>query len=846
MAVAFCAAVSSAQSSPTESLLSAIAPREMGPTVMGGRISDLAVYEKEPRIFYVGTASGGVWKTVNGGITMEPLFQREGTASVGAVAVYERDPDIVWVGTGEPQSRNSTAIGGGVYMSDDGGKTWDFKGLKETRQISKVLIDPKDPDKVYVAALGHLWGSNEERGVYKTTDGGDTWEKVLYIDEWTGIIDMVMDPKDSGDIICAAWQRRRWPYRWASGGPSSAIYKTTNGGEDWKKVTKGIPETDMGRIGLSVMENSPKTWIATIENKEEGGVYRSTDRGDSWEKINSLNPRPFYFSRPTADPTDKDRIYVPATQFHVSDDAGKTFKTANINVHVDYHAMWINPDDNNHLIVGSDGGVSQSRDRGLTWEHINNMSLGQFYAIGVDMRKPYWVYGGLQDNGSWGAPTQSREGGIRYSDWIFVSGGDGFDVLVDPEDWRTIYSESQGGALQRTNILTGERKFIRPRAPQGERYRFNWKAPIHISPHNSKTLYFGGNKLFKSVDRGENWEVISPDLTTNDKEKQNSRAGVTPEDTGAERHTTIYTISESPLKRGLLYVGTDDGLLQVSKTDGDDWSEESFGIPDLPAATWVSRVMASHHEEGRAYAVFDGHRNDDYKPYIYVTEDEGSTWTSITAGLPDDLPVRVIAEGRQNEDLLIIGTEYGMYFSLDRGGSWTKYMQGSFGTVRVDDLEIHPRELDLVVGTHGRSIFILPLSPLEQLTADRREEDSYLCKPQTMYKLGFVNRQWFGGDRDFVAQNSQPNGQIFYHLKEKTEERVSIKIYTVDDREIASLNGKGGAGLNSVTWRPSRRTPAGNGEFTVVLVIGEEEVGVTSIKVEDLSIGSDPNNSIGR
>jgi photosystem II stability/assembly factor-like uncharacterized protein len=813
---------------------------------MGGRISDLAVYEKEPRIFYVGTASGGVWKTVNGGITLEPVMFKESSSSIGAVAVDPNNPDHVWAGTGEQNSRNSTTIGNGVFKSEDGGKTWKSVGLKKTRQIARIVIHPTDSNTVYVGALGHLWGSNDERGVYKTTDGGENWEKVLFVDEWTGIIEMILKPDDPDTIIAAAWQRRRYPWRWESGGPASALYKTTNGGKDWKKLTKGLPTTDIGRFGLSVMQSRPNVWVASVENKEEGGVYRSEDAGESWKKLNSINPRPFYFSKPMQDPTDFNRIYLPATQFHYSDDAGESFKVANINVHVDYHAIWVNPNDNNHLIVGSDGGVSQSRDRGLKWEHINSMPLGQFYAITADMRKPYWVYGGLQDNGSWGGPTQTQEGGVRWTNWRFVTGGDGFDVVVDPQDWKTVYSESQGGALQRTNIMTGERRFIRPRAPQGERYRFNWKAPIHLSPHNHTTLYFGGNKLFKSVNRGDSWEVISPDLSTSDPEKLQNRGGVTPEDTGAERHCTIYTISESPIKRGLLWVGTDDGQLHITKDDGDTWEEVSFNVPEMPYSTWVSRVIASAHEEGRAYAVFDGHRFNDYKPYVYVTEDYGQTWTSLSAGLDSDLPIRVIVEGQNNPDLLALGTEYGLFVSVDRGQAWTKYSDGTFATVRIDDLEIHPRELDLIVGTHGRSIWTVPFSPLEQLTAENREKDVFLCKPQNMYLLGFVGGSWFGGDREFVARNSHPSADIYYHLKEATTDDVSIGIYTPDDELVASLNATGNAGLNKVTWRPSRRARAAGGTYTVAIKIGEEEASVTSITVEDLSRVGDPNNDIGR
>ena len=828
-------------SNRTDQILSMLQPRELGPTTMGGRITNLAVVEKEPRIFYVATASSGLWKTTNGGMTLTPVFHKETTVALGAVDIDQDNPDLVWVGTGEQNSRNSTSYGNGVYKSEDGGATWKHMGLAETLHISRIIVHPEDSDTVFVAALGHLWGENEERGIYKTTDGGETWKKVLYENERSGFIAMEMHPEDPDTIIAASWERMRWPYRWASGGPSSTIYKTTDGGDNWKPIMEGLPESDTGRVGLSYFRSDPDVIIASVEKPvrgegEErevlGGVYKSSNGGESWSKLNDINPRPFYFSVPVQDPVDPDRIYLVATQFHYSEDAGKNFKTMRMSIHVDHHALWVNPNDNNHMILGNDGGIAQTRDRGESWEHLNYLRAAQFYAIGVDMRKPYWVYGGLQDNGSWGGPTQALQGAVVHTDWFRVGGGDGFYVQVDPNDWRVVYSESQGGAVSRTNIETGERVFIRPRrGPDGERVRFNWNTPIHISPHNSQIIYVGSQFLHRSINRGDDWEAISPDLSTNDPEKQNPRAGVTPEDTGAERHTTITTISESPLLAGVIWVGTDDGNVQVTQDGGDTWTNVIENIEGVPANTWVSRVRASNFEEGRAYVTFDGHRNDDYKPYVFVTEDYGATWENITAGMPEFGSTKVIVEGTENPDLLAVGTEFGLFTSLDRGITWTPYKTADWPTVRVDDLVIHPREKDLVVGTHGRGIWIVPFAPMEQLTNDALEAEAFLCKPKTMYLLGFTAGRSWNGDRMWGSFNTEQRGEIYYHLKEATDEDVTIVISRPGGEEIGEIDGTGLAGLNHVTWVPRRRQQISEGTYVVTLKYADKEYS-TTIEVE--------------
>ncbi len=815
----------------------ALKPRNLGPTTMGGRIMDLAVYEKEPRIFYVATASGGLWKTENAGVTMAPVFYREGTIALGSAAVSQSDPNLVWVGTGEGSSRNSTCWGDGVYKSTDGGKTWANMGLKDTFHVPKIVIDPRNSDTVWVAGLGQLWGYNEGRGLFKSTNGGKTWTKSLYIDEKTGIIDLAMDPKNPDTMLAAAWERIRKPYSFASGGPGSGLYKTTNAGKTWRKITKGLPEGPLGRIGLNYFRANPKIVIATVEAKN-GGTYRSTDGGESWTKASNTNPRPFYFSTPRQDPIDEKRVYVIGVSFHTSDDSGKTFRAMNMNIHVDHHAMWIDPADNNHFIIGNDGGVGQTRDRGKTWEHLNFMPLGQYYAIGYDMRKPYWVYGGLQDNGSWALPTQTTRGGVAFFDAIGVGGGDGFYVQVDPNDWRWVYSESQGGAITRINQATGENRGIRPRPEAGERLRFNWNTPILISPHNSSTLYIGSNKLFKTVNRGDVWKAVSPDLTTNDPAKQSPGGGVTPEDTGAERHCTIVTIGESPMKQGLLWVGTDDGNIQVSKDDGATWTNVVANIKDLPKFAWVTRVTPSRYVEGRCYVTMDNHRENDYASYVYVTEDFGATWTKLSSSLPANECAHVIKEGMTNPDLLYLGTEQSLQISLDRGKTWHRYRSNDYPTMIHHDFAIHPRELDLMIATHGRSIWILPVSPLEEMTQKNMEKPVHLCKPTNVYLMGRVGGPVWDGDRVFFSPNTQPAGNIYYFLREKSDKVVKVTISRADGTLVTELDGSTNAGLNLVTWNArGRGRSLEAGDYRVTLKVGDQEF-LTSIKVEDLGSGT--------
>lgn len=827
-----------------DNLIANLQARCVGPTTMAGRISDLAVYEKEPRIFFIASAAGGLWKTTNGGITIEPVWDRGTSVALGAVDVSQKDPNLVWIGTGEQNGRNSVSYGDGVYKSTDGGKTWTHMGLKETAHIAQVLIDPENNDVVYVAACGRLWGRNPERGVYKTTDGGKTWEHVLKIDDKTGVNDLVMNPKDNKTLLAGAYDRLRFPWNYISGGPGSALYKSTDAGRTWRKITKGIPEGMIGRIGLDYHRADPNKVIAQIEaavmnddgtrRTNNNGVYLSEDGGESWTKVNNRNNRPFYFSIPRYDPIDPNRIYIPDVQILFSDDKGRTLRNWPTSVHVDHHAMWINPNDNNHILIGQDGGVGQSRDRGATWEHLNSMPLGQFYAVTFDMRKPYWVYGGLQDNGSWGGPTQTSRGSIGFWDWYFLRGGDGFYVRADPDDWRTVYSESQGGAAGRTDIVTGQGISIRPQPPQGETYRWNWNTPIELSPHNSKIVYIGGNKLFRSMNRGEGMTPISPDLTTNNPDKLRVGLGsASPENTGAERHCTIVTIGESPLKPGILWVGTDDGNVQVSQDAGNTWENVAANIPGAPREGWVTRVQPSRHAAGRCYVTYGNWRMDDNKTYVFQTDDYGKTWKSINGNLPAEEPCHVIREGLSNPNLLYLGTEFGIWISFDRGESWSR-LKSNFPTVPVHDIQIHPRELDIVIGTHGRSIWTLNVSALEEMTIGNRDKPLHLAKPQTVYLLNRpAGSMGYDGDRGWVARNTQPGTDICYYLKADAEGRAEITIQDAGGNDIQSLNGDAKAGLNVVNWRlGNRRLPVG--DYRVTVKVGDM-VQTNTVRVEDIS-----------
>ena len=801
--------------------------RSIGPAVDGGRVDDFAVVENNPHIIYCGTASGGLWKTTNNGVTWKPLFDEQATSSIGDVTVAPSNPEIVWVGTGEVNNRNSSSWGNGVYKSHDGGKTWLHMGLKDTHHIGRIVIDQHDPNVVYVAAVGHLWGANQERGLYKTTDGGETWNNVLFIDVNTGGIDMAIDPSNNNILYAAMYQRQRSGWGFIGGGPGSGLYKTSDAGQTWTKLTKGLPEGDTGRIGIDIYRSDPHVVYAIIENKN-GGVFRSEDKGETWVKMSSTNPRPMYYSQIRIDPNNDLRIWVLGAQIYTSFDGGKTFRTdiaapiwvdyhalqnanarTDARIHVDHHALWINPANSNHMILGSDGGVKMSYDRGITWELIDNLPIGQFYEIGYDLRKPYYIYGGMQDNWSWKGPSATRhERGIMNADWIRVGGGDGFYNQVDPDDQNTLYVESQGGNLRRMNLSSEESKSIKPEPEdETETYRFNWNSPILISPHNSKTIYLGGNKLFKSIDRGDTW-TASSDLTTQQDKDELQIMGILPDedtlsrDDGISFYGDITAAAESPAKEGILWVGTDDGNVQLSKDGGMEWTNLIKNIKGVPKFSYVSRIIASHFVETRAYVTFDRHRNDDFKPYVYVTEDFGNTWKSIANNLPHGGTVNVIREHPRNQNLLFVGTERGAYFSIDRGQNWIKF-EGNFPIVPVDDIAIHPRENDLIFGTHGRSIYVLDdITPLEQLSKDILDSESYLFKIRPTERFQVYNHKGFSDHKKFRGPNPTFGAIITYYLNGELdkEDEVLITILDNEGNKINDIKGTKKHGFNRVNW----------------------------------------------
>ncbi len=778
-----------AQQSAVERAVAGLEWRELGPTIMSGRVADLAVVESDPSTFYVGTATGGVWKTVNAGITFEALFTDEATSSIGDVTVAPSNPNVVWVGTGEPQNRQSSPWGNGVYKSTDAGRTWTHMGLSATHHIARIQIHPRNPRVVYVAAAGHLWGPNPERGVYRTTDGGSTWDLVLHVDQHTGAIDLVMDPGDPETLFAATYQRQRTGWGFNGGGPGGGIYRTTDGGDTWTELTEGLPEGDKGRIGLDVYRRDGNLVYAIVEADArspgqgfgggggggQNGVYRSTDRGDTWEQVSTVNNRPMYYSQIRIDPNDPERIYTGGSDLYKSSDGGRTFTNdAAEGVHLDHHALWIDPSDSDHLILGSDGGVSVSWDRTDNWYQLLNLPISQFYEIGVDHRDPYHVCGGLQDNGSWCAPSDTWSNqGIRTRDWYNVGSGDGFYTVMHPENARLMFAESQGGNLTRVDLETGERLRMRPIGrpdADGEDpdLRWNWNAPVVLSSHDPNTVYFGAQVVFKSTDLGMSWEAISPDLTHAIDRTELEIMGVRGSEPmmsandGTSSYGNLITISESPLDPNLLYAGSDDGRVHVTRDGGATWSDVTAGIPGLPPRTYVARLVASHGAAGTVYAAFDGHRNDDFAAYVYVSDDFGRSWRRITNGLPAT-SVNTVAQHPRTANLLFVGNEVGIWFSVNGGAAWTE-LDAGLPTVPVDDIEIQERENDLVIGTHGRGIWIMSdVTPLEQLTPQVLAADLHLfpVRRATIYNP-YRPQGWTPGI--WVAENPPAGALIRYHV----------------------------------------------------------------------------------
>ncbi len=761
--------------------------RSIGPAMASGRVMAIAVNPKNKFEYYVGVASGGVWKTVNDGTTWTPVFDKEGSYSIGWVALDPNDPAVVWVGAGESNSQRSVAYGDGIYRSDDGGKNWQNLGLKKSEHIGRVVIDPRDSKVVYVAAEGPLWGPGGDRGLYKSADGGKTWKAVLTISENTGVVDVAIDPSNPDIVYAAAYQRRRHVFTLIDGGPESAIYKSTDAGATWNKLKSGLPSVDMGRIGLAVSAVDPSVVYATIEAADgKGGIFRSNDRGATWERQNEFDAVAQYYARIVPDPKNVDRIFVMNTLLRESLDGGKTLHKVNENnQHVDNHALWIDPDNTRHWLLGCDGGVYETYDDAKSWQFKANLPTVQFYDVAVDNALPFYnVCGGTQDNFSWCGPARTRNiNGIMNSDWFVTTGGDGFRSQVDPVDPNTIYSESQYGVLVRHDKPTGQEIVLQPREGKGEPpLRWNWDSPVIISPHSHTRLYFAANKLFRSDDRGDTWKAISGDLTRQiDRNKLPVMGKVWDPDAVAKNASTsfygnIVALSESPKKEGLIYVGTDDGLIQVTSDGGQsstssDWSryEKFTGVPEN---TYVSRLAASQHDANTIYAAFDNHKNEDFKPYLLKSTDAGKTWTSIAGNLPENGSVLAFAEDTVNANLLFVGTEFGAFFTIDGGQKWVQ-LKGGLPTIAVRDMVIQAREGDLVIATFGRGFYVLDdISPLRQIKPDSVEQAAALfpVKDPLLYierhPLG-EPKKGFQGDAFFTAENP-PYGAVFTaYLKEK-------------------------------------------------------------------------------
>jgi photosystem II stability/assembly factor-like uncharacterized protein len=855
--------------STEENLIKDFKWRNVGPANMVGRISDFEALDSDFTQVLCAGASGGVWKSVNAGTTWEPIFDKYGSASIGDVAFFQKNPNIIWVGTGEECCRNSIAWGDGIYKSTDGGKTFTRMGLEDTHTIARIITHPTNPDIVYAAATGHTWGYSGDRGLFKTTNGGRTWQKLtngLPNDGKTGAIDLVMHPTNPDILYVGFWQRLRQPWRFDSGGPNSGIFKTTDGGKTWKKLTKGLPAGDLGRIGLAISRSNPRILMAVVEHSyqpqrtiREGqaqkpnpdyddmtklgtGIYRSENSGNTWKYMNRMNVRPFYYSHIYINPFDDKLVYYLATSMQASEDGGKTFKQIR-GLHPDFHTMWLDPTNKNRFYVGQDGGASLTHDHGETWIFFDNLCMAQFYAVSADMRDPYYVYGGLQDNGTWCGPSMSREGMILTDFWFNISGGDGFHTQNDPTDWRIAYCESQGGNIVRANVETRDTTRIRPSAQntynwkehlpkttreesreqaqqqqpsmfgrQRSPFRFNWSSPIIISPHNPGTIYFGGDHLFKSVDRGDHWLIISPDLSTNDPEKYSQpTGGITLDQTGAETHCTIITISVSPLAPGLIWVGTDDGNVQLTRDGGGTWTNVRENVPDVPEGIWVSRVEASRFAEGTCYLTFDGHRSDIFKPYVFKTSDYGQTWTNITGNLPDGGSVYVIREDLKNKNLLFVGTEFAVFYSLDGGKNWTS-LSLNMPTVAFHDLMIHPRDNDLIAGTHGRGIWVLDdISPLQQASDKILSTEAFLfeCDRPGTHWLSLSRGGYGRGNLFFAGENPPPGAAINFYLKDKPSGPVEVEITDATGNLKTTFALKDAdAGINRLMWDMQFDPPA--------------------------------------
>ncbi len=814
-------------------LLKRMSWRSVGPTNNAGRISVITGVPGDAMTYYVAGANGAIIKTTNGGTTFKPIFDHQASGSIGAIAVAPSDKNIVYVGTGEGNPRNNASVGDGMYKSTDGGDHWTHIGLETSDKIARLVIDGKNPDIVYACVLGREWGANEDRGVYKTTDGGTSWKKVLYVDPQTSCSDISADPNNSNILYAGMYTYRRWAWHLESGSGNTAVYKSVNGGASWEKLSgadqfRGLPRKAMDRIGVAVAPSDPNIVYVLSETKDEGELWRTDDAGKTWRTVNrdpNINFRPFYYADLRVDPQNPNRVFTLSGGLYFSEDGGQNFRTIARDVHGDHQAMWIDPVDPRYMLNGNDGGWAVSRDGGKNWDVVNTFPFTQFYHINYDLQVPYRVCGGLQDNGTWCGPSNSLSGqGIRTPDWYNVSGGDGFfGVPVLDKPW-LVYSDAQGGMLNITDTRSGVQKTIYPYpnrvgsvgdAMAGHKYRFNWNSPIALSPQNPGVVYFGGNVLFKSANYGLKWDVISPDLTTNDPKKLGNSGGeIVMDNTAAEFHSTLLSIAPSPLDSNVIWTGSDDGNVQVTRDGGKSWSNVFVNVPGLKPAAWIATVEASHFDAGTAYATADHHQDDDYAPYVYMTTDFGKTWKSIRGDLPDRAWwTHVVREDPRNKNLLYVGTEAGVYASWDRGAHWTS-LRGDLPVVPVRDIQVHPRDNDLLLATHGRGLYIMDdITALQQLGAGGAEsENAVLFDMRGAVRWNMWSKDGNLGQRKWAGENPPIGAVITYFLKSQPVGEVNIEVADASGRVVRRFRRVADEpGVNRVTWDLRYDAPAGGG-----------------------------------
>lgn len=779
--------ITSLRAQVTDATFGDIQGRQIGPAKMSGRISCIAAENKDPNIVWVGAAGGGVWKSLNQGTTFKAVFD-EYTQSIGSIAIDQSRPDTVWVGTGEVWVRNSVSAGSGIYRTTNGGEKWELKGLEKSERIGRILIDPVNPDIVYAAVLGALWGDSEDRGVYKTADGGKTWSKLLYVNPSTGCADMAMDPGNPSVIYASMWDFRRQAHTFRSGGPGSALYKSTDGGATWNKIQNGFPNENLGRIAVAVSPIAPHYVYALVESKKSA-LYRSSNQGSTWERMSDqtmASDRPFYYSLLVPDPVDAERIYKPGTMLWVSSNGGKNFQNPSVSggaYHSDTHALWVSPLDNRLIYMGTDGGVYISADKGNTWRFVQNLPVSQFYHVSVDQKDPYNVYGGLQDNGSWMAPSR-KSGGIRNSDWKNIGFGDGFYAYADPSDPDVTYAQYQGGKIYRTNHKTGESKYIKPFPDEGmSDLRYNWNTPV-VFGEKSGWMYVGAQYVFRSKDKGDSFERISPDLTTNDpsRQLQEKSGGLTIDNSTAENNTTIFSINESPLDENIIWAGTDDGNIQLTTDGGKSWTKLNDAVQGLPPLAFISHIDADHYNRNAAWITVDAHRNGDLKPYAFYTDDLGKTWKSLVTPAIQGF-CHVIKQDPVNADLIFLGTESGLFVSLNHGTEWVRF-KNKVPQTGVYDMAFQPVKNDLVLATHGRGVIIIDdLTAMRNLTQTVQAQDFAFLPVRPYYFTSETGLQDFSSDAEFIGPNSSGAAMICYYLKKR---HVFGEMYL----EISDSNGK--------------------------------------------------------